>query len=80
MTKWNSAVVFAYGEVGYVCLETLFSMGCEVLAVFTHEDDPNETIWYQFGSAAGLCHGADGRKRRRKIHDDEVPVRNLSEG
>ena len=28
MTKWNSAVVFAYGEVGYVCLETLFSMGC----------------------------------------------------
>lgn len=47
MTKWNSAVVFAYGEVGYVCLETLLSMGCEVLAVFTHEDDPNETIWFR---------------------------------
>jgi methionyl-tRNA formyltransferase len=41
------SVVFAYQEVGYVCLAALLDMGAEVCAVFTHEDDPNEEIWFR---------------------------------
>lgn len=40
-------VVFAYSEVGYVCTEALLSMGADILAVFTHEDDPAEEIWFR---------------------------------
>jgi methionyl-tRNA formyltransferase len=41
------SVVFAYQEVGYVCLEALLDMGAEVCAVFTHEDDPGEELWFR---------------------------------
>ena len=41
-----SAVVFAYSEVGYVCLDELLSRGVKVKAVFTHEDDPGEEVWF----------------------------------
>ncbi len=40
------AVVLAYHEIGCVCLEELLDQGDEVLAVFTHEDDPREEIWF----------------------------------
>ena len=41
------AVVFAYSDVGYVCLDLLLELGAEVAAVFTHEDDPNERVWFR---------------------------------
>ena len=41
------SIVFAYQEVGYVCLETLLGLGAEVVAVFTHDDDPDEHIWFR---------------------------------
>jgi methionyl-tRNA formyltransferase len=41
------SVVFAYSDVGYVCLELLLEQGAEVAAVFTHADDPNEEIWFR---------------------------------
>ncbi len=41
------AVVFAYQDMGYVGLETLLELGVEVPAVFTHEDDPAEEIWFR---------------------------------
>lgn len=41
------AVVFAYHEVGYVCLEELISANVEVLCLFTHPDDPGEEIWFR---------------------------------
>lgn len=41
------AVVFAYHEIGYVCLEELIDSGVEVSALFTHEDDPSEEIWFR---------------------------------
>ncbi len=41
------SVVFAYQEVGYVCLEALLGMGAEVCAVFTHTDDPGEELWFR---------------------------------
>lgn len=39
--------VFAYSEVGYICLGELLRQDANVVAVFTHEDDPNEEIWFQ---------------------------------
>lgn len=41
------SVVFAYSDVGYVCLDLLLEHGAEVAAVFTHADDPNEEIWFR---------------------------------
>jgi methionyl-tRNA formyltransferase len=40
-------VVFAYHEIGYVCLEEVIDSGAEVLCLFTHHDDPGEKIWFR---------------------------------
>ncbi len=41
------AVVFAYHEIGYVCLEEVLASGMEVAGLFTHKDDPGEEIWFR---------------------------------
>ncbi len=41
------AVVFAYHDIGCVGIEALLSHGYEVAAVFTHRDDPQESIWFR---------------------------------
>ncbi|HEY4126483.1 MAG TPA: formyltransferase [Gammaproteobacteria bacterium] len=48
-----SAVVFAYHDVGVRCLSVLLAYGVDVKLVVTHEDDPNEKIW--FGSVKKLA-------------------------
>ncbi|HTX23654.1 MAG TPA: formyltransferase [Steroidobacteraceae bacterium] len=48
-----SAVVFAYSEVGFRCLNALLDGGVHVRQVFTHEDAPGERPW--FGSVARLA-------------------------
>ena len=40
-------VVFAYHDIGYVCLQELLQAGANVTAVFTHDDDPDEQIWFR---------------------------------
>ena len=40
-------VVFAYHDVGYVCLDELLRAGADVAAVLTHEDDPREEVWFR---------------------------------
>jgi methionyl-tRNA formyltransferase len=47
------AVVFAYHDVGVNCLKVLLRAGIQVDLVVTHQDDPNENVW--FGSVAKLC-------------------------
>ena len=47
------AVVFAYHDVGVNCLKALLNAGIQVNLVVTHQDDPNENVW--FGSVAKLC-------------------------
>ncbi|MHB8253188.1 MAG: formyltransferase [Acidiferrobacter sp.] len=47
MTTRSKIVVFAYHEVGYRCLEWLLTQGETVQAVFTHEDNPRERIWFR---------------------------------
>src|SRR5512141_95768 len=47
------AVVFAYHNVGVRCLKVLLAHGVDIRLVVTHEDNPNEKIW--FGSVRKLC-------------------------
>ena len=47
------AVVFAYHDVGVNCLKALLHAGIQIDLVVTHQDDPNENVW--FGSVAKLC-------------------------
>ncbi len=51
------SVVFAYQDVGYVCLETLLELGDEVAAVITHDDDPGERIWFRSVRQLTEAHG-----------------------
>ncbi len=51
------AVVFAYHDVGVNCLKALLHAGIEIDLVVTHQDDPNENVW--FGSVAKLCEDRD---------------------
>jgi methionyl-tRNA formyltransferase len=41
------AAVFAYHEIGYVCLQEVLASGMEVACLFTHKDDPAEEIWFR---------------------------------
>ncbi len=41
-----SAIVFAYHNVGVRCLSVLLHHGIAVRLVVTHEDNPNENIWF----------------------------------
>jgi len=47
------AVVFAYHDVGVNCLKALLNAGIQIDLVVTHQDDPNENVW--FGSVEKLC-------------------------
>lgn len=46
MTAMRS-VVLAYQEIGYVSLEAMLKAGADVAAVLTHEDDPEEEVWFR---------------------------------
>lgn len=50
------AIVFGYQEIGYVCLEELLAFGVQVSCLFTHEDDPNEEIWFRRPVAVAKKH------------------------
>lgn len=43
----KKAVVFAYSSVGCECLSVLIKRGVNVALVYTHEDDPGETQWFE---------------------------------
>lgn len=50
-------VVCAYGEVGHEALAELLDLGADVGLVVTHEDAPDENIWFR--SVADLARSAD---------------------
>lgn len=52
-----SAVVFAYHNVGVRCLSVLVAQGIDIRQVVTHQDNPNENIW--FGSVKELSESYD---------------------
>ena len=41
------AVVFAYNNMGYCGIEALLRNGFDIVAVFTHADDPQENIYFK---------------------------------
>jgi methionyl-tRNA formyltransferase len=53
----SSAVVFAYHNVGVRCLSVLLAHGVEVKLVVTHNDNPNETIWFASVAELARLHG-----------------------
>ncbi len=57
-------VVFAYHNMGIVGLSALFNHGFNIEAVFTHEDDPDENIW--FGSVKNWA-----RQKNIKVYTTE---------
>jgi len=52
-----SILVFAYHDVGYECLDLLIRRGENIIAVVTHEDNPNEQIWFRSVFALAKDHG-----------------------
>jgi methionyl-tRNA formyltransferase len=42
---------FGYSEVGHECLDLLLRRGDNVVALITHEDNPNENIWFKTPAA-----------------------------
>ncbi len=43
---------FGYSEVGHECLSLLLERGDNVVALFTHEDNPQEKIWFKTPAVA----------------------------
>jgi len=56
MTK-PAILVFAYHDVGYECLDALIQNDEYIVAVITHENNPEEEIWFR--SVAGLAEEYD---------------------
>jgi methionyl-tRNA formyltransferase len=50
-------VVFAYHDVGYACLDVLIRRGGRIAAVFTHDDNPNESIFFRSVARLAREHG-----------------------
>ena len=55
---------FGYSEVGYECLSLLMERGDNVVGLITHEDNPNEKIWFKTPAVAA-------RERGIPIHTPE---------
>ncbi len=55
----TSAVVFAYHNVGARCLSVLLKHAVDVRLVLTHEDNPDETIWFDSVRSLAQQHGIE---------------------
>jgi UDP-4-amino-4-deoxy-L-arabinose formyltransferase/UDP-glucuronic acid dehydrogenase (UDP-4-keto-hexauronic acid decarboxylating) len=51
------AVVLAYHNIGCVGIEALLRAGFEVVAAFTHKDDPGENTWFDSVAERAAAHG-----------------------
>jgi methionyl-tRNA formyltransferase len=56
-TSKPGILVFAYSEVGYECLDALIENDEYIPAVITHEDNPNEQIWFRSVSTLAEQYG-----------------------
>ncbi len=48
---------FGYSEVGYTCLDLLLGRSDNVVGLITHEDHPDEKIWFKTPAIAAREHG-----------------------
>ena len=51
------AVVLAYHNIGCVGIDALLRQGIEIAAVFTHKDDPDESVWFDSVAELASEHG-----------------------
>lgn len=51
------AVVFAYHNVGVRCLKVLLAHGIDIALVVTHNDSPNEEIWFASVAQTAAAYG-----------------------
>ncbi|HEX7340749.1 MAG TPA: formyltransferase [Rhodanobacteraceae bacterium] len=58
-TRAPRAIVFAYHNVGVRALEVLLACGYDIPLVFTHEDDPNEGVWFASVTACARRNGIE---------------------
>ncbi|MEI8037712.1 MAG: formyltransferase [Verrucomicrobiota bacterium] len=56
MTPPPRILFFGYSEVGHACLELLLERGDHVIGLITHEDAPDETIWFKTPALAAREH------------------------
>lgn len=50
-------VVLGYHNIGCRCLEVLIRKNQNVVAVFTHQDDPDENVWFDSVADLARAHG-----------------------
>lgn len=67
-------IAFAYSDVGHACLQLLVKRRCNVIAVFTHEDNPNETHWFPSVSKLAQEHGIPTFKPDRFTRAEHEPL------
>ncbi len=51
------AIVLAYHDMGCIGIEALLRHGFEIQAVFTHKDNPAETVWFRSVAALAAARG-----------------------
>ncbi|MHB1950535.1 MAG: formyltransferase [Acidiferrobacteraceae bacterium] len=57
MADESRIVLFGYHDVGAACLDLLLERGEQVVAVFTHRDDPGERQWFRSVDALARAAG-----------------------
>jgi len=57
MSAGPRILFFGYSEVGFECLSLLLDRGDNVVALFTHEDNPHEKIWFKTPAGAAREQG-----------------------
>ena len=57
MSSKPRIIFFGYSEVGYECLSLLLERGDNVVALITHEDNPDEKIWFKTPAVAARQKG-----------------------
>lgn len=50
-------VLFAYHEIGYVCMSELLALDVPIVALFTHRDDPADEVWWRSCEELARRHG-----------------------
>ena len=50
-------IVFAYHDIGCTGIKQLIDQGFDIQAVFTHNDDPSENLWFSSVAETAVSYG-----------------------
>ena len=71
-------LVFAYSQVGAVCLEQLLADGANVVCVYTHDDDPTEEIWFRSVKEVAKKNGIETRVAKPSLPEELAHIKELA--